>query len=237
MTAVAMTYQRAGDTYTYHLAYMLENVLVERRGEGKPFSSVIMALSDALRLVPDGAVVLRRTDRPGLDEIKLDNQMRDLIRRDPEKYLEIVTEPDRIVVVGDRKAKRPVDPIVPYIRTGYDTLAEAFGDSVYVRLRDDGKIECPCCGRWSAHIEDIDTPYTRPDGSVPKLLVCVCLLLAKMPVTSVSGSWVELNTILLATTAVFSRYYLPRSWNPTGWISRDELMQMYDSYIKETENV
>ena len=236
MTAVAMTYQRTGDTYSYHLAYMLEDVLVERRGEGKPFSSVILALSDALKLVPDGAVVLRRTDRPGLDEIKLDSQMRDLIRQDPDKYLAIVTEPDRVVVVGDRKAKRSAELYrSPHVRSGYDTLAESFGDHVYVRLRDDGKVECPCCGRWSATIEDIPVPYTRPDGSPLKIMVCACL--AKLSVKSVSGSWVEIITMLLLTNAVYGRYYLPRSWNPAGWISRDELSRMYESYFKESEHV
>ena len=147
MINLVMTYHRTGDTYAYHLTYMLDGALVERRGEDRPFSAVIYVLSEALRTCSaDIQAVLRRSDRPGLDEIVLDNQLRDLIRQDPDKYLAIVTEPDRVVVVGDLKAKQSTFSATPYIRTGYDTLAEAFGDSVYVRLRDDGRVECPCCG-------------------------------------------------------------------------------------------
>jgi len=43
--------------------------------------------------------------------------------------------------------------------------------------------------------------------------------------------------MLLLTNAVYGRYYLPRSWNPAGWISRDELSRMYESYLKETADV
>jgi hypothetical protein len=233
MTAVAMTYQRIGDTYTYHLAYMLEDVLVEWRGDGVTFRSIIWALSDALNVVPDGAVVFRRTDRPGLDEIKLDAKLRDLIRQDPDKYLEIVTEPDRVVVVGDRKAERSSDAVRLHVRTGYDTLAESFGDSVFIRLRDDGNVECLMCGRWTA------TLYEQEDVAGTDsmtMLQCPCSLTTDVPVR-VAGSWVELSTYMLASVKFLPKYYIPRAWNPKGWISHLDLVKLYVKYKEEIADV
>lgn len=225
MTKVVITYHRTGDTYAYHVAFMLEGMLVERRGEGRPFGAVIHVLSDVLRTCcPDATVVMRRSDRPGLEEIVLDNQLRDTIRDDPDRYLRATTEPDRVVVVRKRS---PEQYVSPHIRAGYDTVAEAFGDHLYVRLRDDGRVECPMCGRWHAVIHE---------GSVVPMLRCTCNPTG-IPVTVVSGSWIEIATTVLTTVEFLTRYYFPRSWNPEGWITKDELKQRYNQYLKETEHV
>jgi hypothetical protein len=217
-----LSYRRMGDGYEYEL----NGAEAPKKGSDASFADVINVVSEVLRVSPDVELIFRRTDHAGLRDLTIDTVMRDLIRNNPAQYIAETTVSERKVVVRDRPTEETQQYATPYIRSGYDTLAESFGERLYVRIRDDGKVECPLCGRWTAEIHE--------DSIVP-MLRCQCN--ATGVPGDLAGCWFAVTTEVLVTVKFLGRYYIPRLWNPNGWISCDELTKMYLSYLKEIEHV
>lgn len=201
------------------------------------YENFILALSDQLKEYPGARLLFIRTDYSDTNPWLTHTAERDAIRDEPDKYIAANTGYDRRVLVRDQV---PVS-VRLNLRCSYDTLADSFGDNLYIRIRDDGKVECPFCGRWSAEVLDIANSI-GPDGGPVSNLQCKCLstfyeTTMVLPRAKVVGPWVELETLLLLSCTA-KRFYLPRSWNSgSGWIAHDDLMQRYDQYLKETQNV
>lgn len=220
MNRLLLEYRRVEDMYAFKASYMFLDKPLEYEHSAMPFDRMIKAVSVMLQTdCPDAMVVLRRTDRPGLEDLVLDAQSRDLLRDSPERYAD-TTELDRLVIVRTLPAEARTVSLA--VRFGGDTIADSFGDTVCVRLRDDLSVECPICGRWSAR------------AWYGQLLCCPCN--PDQLAVQVTGQWVEVKTKLL-TSLSYGRYYLPRSWNPRGWISRDKLTTKYLAYLQESAHV
>lgn len=217
MPELRLQYERSGERYA--AAAFLDN---ERwwSAIGITFEEMIVAIAGImLRDAPDCTLVFRRTDGGRLRDYVVPEEERKQIRDYP--YVYAAEKHDVTVVVRDRPVSE--ERVKVHIRAGYDTLADAFGDNVYVRYRDDGCVECPCCGRWHARIEGED-------------LVCRCH--PTITPAKLCGSWVELPTFdLVFGVPGVARFYLPRAWNISGpWISREALSEKYGKFIKESSN-
>lgn len=104
------------------------------------------------------------------------------------------------------------------LRAGYDSLAEIFGEEIYISCDiKKGQWQSPISGGW-ADCPGVDeltcrwVPFENP-------------------------RWVVVRTEDLLKLPV-KRYFLPREWNPTQpWIDKALLTELYDLYEKEKENV
>jgi hypothetical protein len=98
---------------------------------------------------------------------------------------------------------------------GYTTLAHGFGEKVYCRQRGES-VECPGCGKW-------------------RLVACnQCGLNVDF---EEHGEWASVFVKdLLASNKV--KFFLPRGWNKgRPWVTRAELEDKYQSFLKEMSNV
>jgi hypothetical protein len=127
---------------------------------------------------------------------------------DPAAAIQELSPPPRRVIVRSPVAVSATATVQPVFRAGADTLADAFGEEVYLKVRD-GRFEDPATGRWV------------PLGFEQKLV----------------GEWVRVAiTDLLGLPA--DRFFLPRRWNVSGpWITRAALLEKYEEYMKEIADV
>jgi hypothetical protein len=163
------------------------------------------------------SVAFERTERAGIPIYVLTDEELDELRENPKAFAE-KRSPEAIRVVV-RDATVPSKKFV--VRAGYDTLADAFGDDVYIRRVED-KVECPCCGRWAA--------------ATTTSLLCSCMQVTSLPLSQCLDRWAvaPLEHLLIQRR---ERYYLPRAWNTSGpWISHKDLTQKLLDYRNEKEN-
>jgi hypothetical protein len=175
-------------------------------------------------------VFLHRTEVEG-SRYKLDDELIQLLNVDPPRAIGAMHVPDRTLYVRD--SAKPQATATVKLRAGHDTLADAFGDEVYCRLRK-YDVEDPVTGRWhglcrSVSRQDEDPePYSliyEREGERLELFGY-----------AVGERWFRIRTEDLIGLDHADRFYLPRLWNKSGsWISRDELLQMYAAYQKEKE--
>jgi len=138
---------------------------------------------------------------------------------DPAAAIRSMTVPDLKVIVLDKK---------PILRVGHDTLADAFGDSVYCSRKETGEVECPFCGRWAPLVTSMSEEFQMS----LRCGKCNCRL---GPVRESQGNWFPISTDVLLECCQ-ERYYIPRSWNKTGpWIGHEDLRRIYEQYKKEKE--
>lgn len=153
-----------------------------------------------------------------------------LLREDPVSFIRALSPPrryvslrdpvptsDRLVVEQKAIRQRP-------IRAGYETLADAFGETIYISVRVD-IAECPGCGRWSA--------YVHRDR-----VTCRCGF-------SVGGVFIDAQAMWFAVSAdellqaedkngLLVRFFLPQRWNERGaWITRDDLIRKLKTFKEE----
>jgi len=212
---VTMTYRRVGTEYTGEI-------------DGVPFTGKTFAAMMTLvhlRLVehPDLGLLLRRTERPGLLTVRVDGDKLDLLRTDPARYIEMHTiAPVTIDLSGGKKGQRGLArgerttiPKHSGIRAGYDTIAEAFGNVVYARIRNNN-VESPDTGRWVS-LQVLENWL----NAVPVGVITPAL------------GWVGIRIIDLLRTKN-SRFYLPREWNPyQGWITKEQLSELLEQFEEE----
>jgi hypothetical protein len=183
------------------------------------FAQMMSILARAVRSVDECEVFIYHYEAP--NEIRLDDATVDLLRKDPAAAIRSMQFPAQVVQVRD-------ETVVPIgLRSGHDTLADAFGDQIYCRsIRV--AVECPGCGRWMG-------PYLKDTTQQDCYLLCgSCDLVLK-------GEYINERWYAVAIEALLSlglhKYYLPRLWNKAGpWISHGDLKQMYETYLKEKKD-
>lgn len=104
---------------------------------------------------------------------------------------------------------------------GYEVMAEAFGDFVF--LHADLVVMCPCCST-PAQLTRLSRDY----------LVCTkCMFWEPCLIVEGVQRWVIFPTELLLTRA-HKRLYLPTAWNSVNpWMDREKLEEKYNEYLKE----
>ncbi len=170
-------------------------------------------------------VILRRTDCANLFPYVLDRATVELFRADPVAAIHsmIFETPEAVVV--KKPESTPVEPAP--LRVGYDTLADAFGELVYVRTRATS-IECPGCGMWG------EVTVGRSGRGV---FTCRRRCASNFRVMiSLTKLWAAVSVDALLDNEHMTRFFLPRSWNDgRPWITREELQTKYTAYVAEKE--
>lgn len=224
MSDVLVQYKREGLAYEGTVSIVEDgNVLQEERFRDAQYPTMCTSISRMLRAMPNGTgLVFLRTERVGLIPMRVSQDRVDLLREDPVQYIRETTY--KAEEVGEiRKAVQPATTSVPYLKVGLDTLADSFGEVVYIK-RKCGDVECPFCGVWA--------PL---QSAVFQCRCCDHLL------NTVDGNerWLGVRVEELLAAETVSRFFLPhKPWNDyKNWISRGDLGQKLEEYKKEKEHV
>lgn len=221
-TEILMRYKRVGESYQGE--FQVDGHVVDLF-EGISFAQHIRLLHLLLVKHEGATVQMQRTDREGLMPIFMERDMVLMVRDDPTRYIQAHTLPHRVVDMRKKDertsklAEKHVVPKTTTVRAGHDTLKDAFGDVVYLRLRS-GSVEDPVTGRFRIWHE-ISSQYGLPSAEV---------VLIPPP----GNGWVTVRTAdLLAVSSHVKGFFLPRAWNERGpWISREALSEKYNQYLK-----
>jgi len=225
--SLSMSYGRtiADDTYYGVILLMKDDgqrSLLDFRGV--TFPRMMSRLASFIRDYEIKDVVLSRKEKEG-SEYVLDEGTVALLRTDPAAAIRSMTHPHRIV---KRKDRENISMSSSLLRTGHDTLADAFGVTVYFRKQED-QVECPACGRWKMELRELST---GPLGNT-KTAVCDCG--AKLLV-AVQDRWACTDIGNLNGLRV-DKYFLPRKWNEGGpWITHEALWKKYELFEEERDN-
>ncbi len=224
-TKILMRYKRVDECYAGELQV---NGAVVDLFENVSFAQQTRLLHLLLVKHPDAVVEMQRTDHDGLMPFFLEPHMVQLIIDDPLKYIQAHTIPHRTVDLRKtgRTSKLAAKHVVPQattVRAGHATLADTFGDVLYLNFRN-GRVEDPVTGRW------------RP---WPDVMAELGLTVLETIVTDAStsgqysGGWITVRTSELLKNNVLG-FYLPRAWNEDGpWIKYEALAEEYNQYLKE----
>ena len=239
---IMLAYRRSprlrGDEHVHHGYF---DVQAEGASEMSEFVELtyldmFRSLSELANRFPLARLVLRRLEQgPDSTALALGEDSCELIRKDPDEYVKKTTIPPQRIVLklgADARVTEAVD--VGTIRSGHDTLADAFGEYVYAKLRRGGSTECPACGRWKAltSVESNGYGNTRcyGDEGCGFFAPCKCIPLQW-------GGWAVFKVEVLLDIDVMERFFLPRKWNDSGpWISREALKAKYEKYLEEKES-
>lgn len=208
MAEIHLKYRRVGDAYSGELA--------GTPFEGLSFASIMSMLSRRVQGVPDEElpeVRLERTERAGLMPAFFTPAQVLLLRDDPARLAQELSPPAVTVHVRDAKASEPKGELSvdrEPLRAGFDTLADSFGDVVYLSLRD-GRVESPYTGRW--------VPLEEVPGAVP-----------------VHPEWASIDTEKLLASG-HPQFFLPRRWTRLTWVSQGKLRGLYEAFKKEKNDV
>jgi hypothetical protein len=218
---------------------------------GMTYRKMLVMLSRMLRENPESKVVFRRTDRKGLQPILLGEDIRVLLRDDPVQALRYMDLQPGSPVQGDERNVTPE----PVLRAGLDTLADAFGERVYLKMQH-GQVQDPLTGTWSQlaygpkigwrirgesnkseswlpiQLEGVVID-TCPSGETEEELKADMQVLAAALATCRWAS-VEVEQLLQRST---KKFFLPRRWNNgRQWIDRADLRARLDKYKKEIQS-
>ena len=206
---VTLAYGRVKERFNGEVTDPEKNIA---RFAGVTFRSVMEVTAQALRDYPDAELVVTRYDAPY--PLPMAEGLPDLLRHDFEQAMVLLNPPPQRVVIAPEKHILRVS-----LRHGVDTLADAFGEDVFVARKDE-LVESPLDGRW-----------VPP----PRLLTLVSL--SNDLLITTKSPWMILSTDKLLQLKL-SRYWLPRRWNPTeGWIKYEDLSAMLDTYRKDKAHV
>jgi hypothetical protein len=201
-----------------------------------PYRRMLRALAIFGRQYEATSVIIKRLDRPELLPMKLDEATTKLMKEDMVAFIHALCVGDDQPIVVDlqkvREAKAKKEDAVPRVEAvlmgGHDTLAEAIGDNVYCRMNEKDFVECPLCGRW--HLSKEFSSKVGP--SISATCPHENLGLTFVP----HRRWAVISIAQLLNLPMV-RYYLPRGWNPTrGWISKQQLTELYRSSVQERRN-
>ena len=200
----------------------------------KSFTWMMARYAEALVDHPDAKAIMERTDREGLNPFVLDDATTQLLRTDPVAAIRAMNLEPRTVIVRDEI--KPQDSVKLRLRAGYDTLADAFGDELYLKVKD-GKIECPFCGRWrTAHLTRV--PSATLGEETIYAFRCEDSFAFNLVAEVRGDKWAATDTEVLLRLYRRDRYFLPRAWNTQGqWITHEALTQKYEQYVKEKESI
>lgn len=236
MTAsVRLAYRRdeGANTSSGYIACCEVGFVTETPFQNLAFRDMLLRLSAALMTWPKEQlieVLLQRLDLSARAPYTLDAATVSLIRNDPEAAVQAMEFPTQSPLKIVQRVQDERQPLrAAPIRAGHATLADAFGDEVYCRLRKH-EVECPGCGFWS--------PYCSASALPPAQAPFVCLKKCKSVwVFRYTDAWavIPVDSLLAASLSAF---YLPRAWNEgRPWIGREHLEKKYNEYIAEKEKV
>lgn len=198
----------------------------EVRFEGLSFEGVILKFSEFANLEQHAksSLYIARGE-VAVPGALLSESEADTLRKDPVAFARALSFPASRVVL---RFGEDTGSATPPIKAGYDSLADTFGDHVYLRVRATPLpvIECPLCGRWKAHL-------------VKDLFLCGCMppLFGFHGETLPNTKWFMIETRVLLYATFAERFYLPRAWNPSGaWVSYEDLKAKYEAFTKERES-
>lgn len=239
MGDIRMHYGRDGETYNGSLAVNGHTSTDDGSIEhftGYTFARMMSRLAKQIRRFNAGnvKVVLSRTEKAG-SNYELDKDTIQLLRDDPAAAIRSMTHPDRVVKVpvgGKNPPQKNVGVSMgSRLRAGHDTLADAFGDEVYVLVdlaRD--ALECPVCGRLKGEFAEV-SPH-----STARMYGCTNCMNGFI-VQLCGDNWASIRTAELIQVKA-DRFYLPRQWNKGGpWITRIDLTRKYRAFEKERADV
>lgn len=243
-TRIVLNYRRNDATFDGTLTVVRD----DGRTSVKPFSSktfpqMLREVHLSLKEFPDYELIFSRSESRHFQECVIEEHLRVLLRDDPVAAIRELS-PSGVVVdlrtrqkiaareFGERTTidSPPPGSTLPSgpspLSVGHATIAESFGDEVYIRTRGE-LVECPCCGRWQGTLREYPTSTD---------MYCPCQFLVPGKVVTREGStqgWFAVRTQSLLSSNK-ERYFLPRAWNPGGaWIKHDDLLTMFTSYMKE----
>lgn len=217
---IRLSYGRSGETYHgsfYVMVYPTRGYLNRLSFDSYTFPRMMSKLAQFVREYEETEVVLERLEIKG-SSYRLDAETVSQLRTDPASAISHMMPDSRVVVIRD-PAKHRMTPPSGLLRAGHDTVAAAFGDSVYCASNEAGRIECPACGRWAMVAGKCtnDTCQVQVPGTVSGMSWFI----------TATQDLLQLN---------LKRYYLPRSWNPSrGWISHEELTELHEAFKEERE--
>jgi len=188
------------------------------------FADMMGLTSNALCAAPSHRLIIKRVEAPY--PMTLPEGFENLLRTDLRKAIETLYVGPQTVVIGAPRRLRKTRAVG--LRVGHDTLADAIGDEVYLRVSTDWKIEDPLTGRW------VPTSGFLDDHSQHKFGGLTLLPLKRGLQKLWTSVWTE---DILGLNA--ARYYLPRGWNlnADGWITHNGLKSLYEQFKKEKANV
>jgi predicted RNA-binding Zn-ribbon protein involved in translation (DUF1610 family) len=134
-----------------------------------------------------------------------------------------------------QEERAPVPPAP--IRAGHATLADAFGEVIYFRVRGH-ELECPGCGFWGMFtspglLKDPDRAGTRFKTAFVCPKKC-----GERFIVSCEDSWGYVHVEDLLKSSKLNAFYFPRTWNEgRPWVTRESLQQKYNEYKAEKEKV
>ena len=218
---------------------------------GLKFSQMMSRLARVLRDLPDARVVLQRTDNPGLRAVQLGEETRVLLRDDPAAAIRAMTPQVGQPVQPEESdfTQRFMVGRTRCLRSGHETLADAFGEELYLTMKS-GLIQDPESGHWLSlgfHMKS-GSFSIRKDGSNKSS--------EWLPIELVGGPqggfdspefatglaqvrWAKVKTAVLLKRSC-KKFYLPREWNTSDkrpWIPHEELRQKYQDYLEQKEKV
>lgn len=214
---------------------------------GMQFHRMLTLVARELVKHPEARVVMQRFDSPGLVPVQLGEQLRVLLRDDP-------TAAIRAMDIRGQFAPGPITPLQgPVLRSGVDTLADAFGERVYLRMQG-GYVEDPLTGCFtSLAYGPVNGWFVRGKSNSYQEWLPIRLegaevgvdadLVASDPQAAVAKLGEVLPTLRWASCLVEdllkmpgNRFYLPRQWNKRQWISRRDLQESLDKFRKEKQS-
>lgn len=213
-----------------------------------PFRKMLVHVSRYLRQHEDAAVIFRRLDRKGLRPLQLSEELRLLLRDDPVRAIR------HMDVQLDEPVKPDAHAPAGLIRSNYDTLADAFSERVYARMKN-GAVEDPVTGHWKqlaygpkcgwrirgeknsyeswvpVRLEGVEIPDVREGASPDE----VREMMDELGVVLATCRWASMLVEDLLQQAAH-KFFLPRRWNAASqWVGRNVLRARLDKYLRERE--
>lgn len=218
-----------------------ENGLITEEGEfeGVEFRKMLAQLAGVLTNWPleqEVFVDLLRLDHPSSGAYRLDKATVHLLRTDPVAAIATMEHPTQSpsTTLQRLHEERAPKAMVP-IPAGYLTLADAFGEQLYFRVRKH-ELECPGCGFWGMFTSPKLLADPERVGSVFKTVFVCPKKCGQRFVVSCDEAWGYVDTKYLLERTTLEQFYFPRAWNEgKPWVSRSALENKYDEYKKEKD--
>jgi hypothetical protein len=216
-----------------------DNIRTDFPGAVTYRQAVTLLATAAQRHLGARLFLLRLDQRPQQVALQLDGALSKMVREDPVAFMRLMDptmgRPQKLdISMSVRKEHSAAIKSNP-LPAGYDTLAEAFGDEVYCRMKRGGATECPFCGRWGAWARTTVKGFNSDRVDCEH---CKVTFYGQGIPTS-RGGWFKIPVVQLFNCARdlgADRFFLPRAWNKDGpWISRADLQKKYDEFMKEKE--
>ncbi len=217
---VVLVYKRVRESHTGWVVLRDKGISAPIRGfSSTSFAKMMTYFSDALRAHEDAGAVIERNDRPGIKSMPLGPEFTELLRNDPVAAIRSMTV-EAICVQESNPPRQAV------LRVGHDSMADAFGDKLYIRRRFSVQVECPGCGRWVRVFDNI--------------LECIRCIKDNKPVRLTVELLNDVNWACTPTKEVLAlkhdKFFFPRAWNNGRvWVKREDLKSRYEQFVKEKE--